>query len=289
MAGHPGPPLGHDRPGRDQPALHAYPALGNRQLGALRRSDIQGWVKDLSRALAPGSVELIYRWVSTIFKAAVGDRLIASSPCVGINVPKRNDAEVVPLNVSEVEAMAAAVPERYPDLIVFAAGMGLRQGECFGLTADRVDFLRRQVGVDRQLISASGAFPEFKPPKSKAGFGTVPLPDVVGTALAAHLARYRPGRFGLVFTSGTGNPLRRNTACHMWHAPAPGPGCRPGPPSTTGGTSTPPCSSTGDAPSRRSSAASATSRPWRPSTPTATYGPTATTRPATPSTTSSRA
>ena len=37
--------------------------------------------------LAPGWVELIYRWVSTLFKAAVGDRLIASSPCVGINVP----------------------------------------------------------------------------------------------------------------------------------------------------------------------------------------------------------
>ena len=160
--------------------------------------------------------------MSTIFKAAVGARLIASSPCVGINVPKRNDAEVVPLSVSEVEAMAAAVADRYRALIVFVAGMGLRQGECFGLTVDRVDFLRRQVRVDRQLVSALRGVPEFGPPKSKAGFRTVPMPDVVGTALAAHLARYRPGRFGLVFTSGTGNPLRRNTACHMWHRARPG-------------------------------------------------------------------
>lgn len=64
--------------------------------------------------LAPGSVELTYRWVATIFKAAVGDRLLAASPCIGIALPKGNDAEVVPLSVSEVEAMVAAVPRQVP-------------------------------------------------------------------------------------------------------------------------------------------------------------------------------
>jgi integrase len=201
--------------------LHAYPTLGQRQIGALRRSDIQAWVKDQSRVLAPNSVELVYRWVSTIFKAAVGDRLIASSPCVGITLPKGNDAEVVPLSVSEVEAMVAAVPDRYRAPIVFAAGMGLRQGECFGLTVDRVDFLRRRVRVDRQLLAAPWGVPEFGPPKSKAGFRTVPMPDVVGAALAAHLARYRPGQYGLVFTSRAGNPLRRSTAGDMWRRARP--------------------------------------------------------------------
>ncbi len=43
------------------------------------------------------------------------------------------------------------------------------------------------------------------------------MPEVVGSALAAHLARYRPGSYGLVFTSRTGNPLRRNTAGEMWY------------------------------------------------------------------------
>lgn len=179
--------------------------------------NVQAWVKDLTAVLAPGSVELAYRWVSSIFKAAVGDRLIAASPCINITLPKRNDAEVVPLTVSEVEAMAEAVPDRYRALIVFAAGMGLRQGECFGLTVDRVDFLRRHVRVDRQLVGALYGVPEFGPPKSKAGFRTVPMPEVVSSALAAHLTRYRPGQNGLVFTSRTGNPLRRNTAGEMWH------------------------------------------------------------------------
>jgi hypothetical protein len=98
--------------------------------------------------------------------------------------------------------------------------MGLRQGECFGLTVDRVDFLRRTVRVDRQLVSARGGVPEFGPPKSKAGFRTVPIPDVVGSTLAEHLARYGPGPSGLVFVNTLGQPLRRNTAGSMWHRAA---------------------------------------------------------------------
>ena len=200
--------------------LHAYPRLGHRPLGAIRRSEIQAWVKDRSSELAPGSAEVVYRWVSTTFKGAVGDRLIASSPCVRIALPKRADTEVVPLSVGEVKLLAAEVPERYRALIVFAAGTGLRQGECFGLTIDRVDFLRRHVRVDRQLIAARAGVPEFGPPKSKAGFRTVPMPEVVGSALAAHLARHGPGQSGLVFTNTHVKPLRRNTAGQMWHTAA---------------------------------------------------------------------
>lgn len=82
--------------------LHAYPALGQRPIGTILRSEIQAWVKSLSGALTPGSVEVLYRWVSTIFKAAVGDRLIAASPCVRVALPKRTSSKVVPLGVVDV-------------------------------------------------------------------------------------------------------------------------------------------------------------------------------------------
>jgi hypothetical protein len=47
----------------------------------------------LSEKLAPGSVEFVYRWVATIFKAAVGDRLIAASPCIRIALPNKLDTQ----------------------------------------------------------------------------------------------------------------------------------------------------------------------------------------------------
>jgi len=200
--------------------LHAYPVLGHRTLGSIRRSEIQAWVRGRSDVLAPGSVEVVYRWVAAIFKAAVGDQLIAASPCNRIALPKRADGDVFPLTVEQVATMAEACPDRYRALIVLAAGTGLRQGECFGLSVDRVDFLHRQLRVDRQLVGARAGVPEFGPPKSKAGFRTVPLPDVVGDALAEHLGRYRSGRADLVFTNTAGSPLRRSPAGEMWHRAA---------------------------------------------------------------------
>ncbi len=156
--------------------LHAYPFLGRRPLGSIRRSEVQAWVKNRSEVLAPGSVEIVYRWVAAIFKSAVSDQLIGASPCNRIALPKREDGEVLPLTAVQIGQLVDACPERYRALIVLAAGTGLRQGECFGLSVDRIDFLHRQVRVNRQLVGTKGGVPEFGPSKSKAGFRTVPLP-----------------------------------------------------------------------------------------------------------------
>jgi len=199
---------------------HAYPTLGRRPIGAVRRSEIQAWVRGLSEVLSPGSVEVTYRWVATIFKAAVGDRVIPVSPCDRIALPKRAPKRVVPLDVAEVERLTEAVPERYRALILFAAGTGLRQGECFGLSVDRVDFLRRQVTVDRQILGAVAGVPTFGPPKTQASYRTVPLPQTVVDALAAHLARFRPGPHGLIFTNTHQAPLRRSAFGETWHRAA---------------------------------------------------------------------
>ena len=121
----------------------------------------------------------------TVFAAAVDDRLIGHSPCVKISLPKRDDTEVEPLRVEEVEALAGALPHRYRAIVMFAAGMGLRQGECLGLTVDRVDFLRRQVRVDRQMPAVSNGEPVFGPPKTRASVRTVPMPSVITDLLAA--------------------------------------------------------------------------------------------------------
>ncbi len=49
------------------------------------------WVNKLSEKMAPGSVGLVYRWVASSFTAAVGDRMIAASPCIRIALPKKLD------------------------------------------------------------------------------------------------------------------------------------------------------------------------------------------------------
>lgn len=208
---------------------HVYPVLGDRPLGAVRRSEVQAWVKGLSQTLAPTTVELIYRYLSAIFKAAVGDRIISVSPCVDITLPKQERRQVTPMTVEQVEAILAAIPGRYRALVVLAAGSGLRQGETFGLTVDRVDFLRRTVIVDRQLVlPPTGAEPVLGPLKTEASYRTVPVPALVTDALASHLAEYGSGPDSLVFSNPSGGAIRRTRFSDVWRPVAAAAGLEPG-------------------------------------------------------------
>jgi len=199
---------------------HVYPTLGERPIGSVRPSEVQAWVRSRTEVLAPATVELAYRYVSAIFKAAVSDRLIAASPCVGVKLPKVERSQVEPLTVEQVAAVAEALPDRYRALVTLGAGTGLRQGEAFGVTVDRVDFLRRSLRVDRQLVLMPGGGPVFAPPKTEASRRTVPLPQVVVEALSAHLATYGSGPDGLVFTSSEGCPIRRTRWSDTWRPAA---------------------------------------------------------------------
>jgi integrase len=206
----------------------AYPVLGDRPLASIRPSDIQAWVKRLTEQLAPSTVGVVHGIVSGIFRAAVRDRVIAHNPCDGTRLPKVTKSRVEPLATETVLALADAVPDRYRALVILAAGSGMRQGECFGLTVDRIDFLRRIVRVDRQLISVAGRTPYLAPPKTPASVRSIPLPTVVVDALAAHLAKYPPVQGDLMFTTHAGQPIRRTTFGSLWRAAVNGAGAPAG-------------------------------------------------------------
>lgn len=190
------------------------PRFGPMPLRSLRPSMVQAWVGEMAASgLAPSTVESYFRVLAAVMIAARRDRLIHDSPTDGVTLPRaeHNGAALVPLSVEQVQAIADNVPGHYRSLVLTSAGLGLRQGEACGLTVDRVDFLRRQVRIDRQLISPSGPGPvRFGPTKTPSSNRVIPLPDSVGEALAVHLERFGAGPDGLVFTSATGAPLRRS-------------------------------------------------------------------------------
>jgi integrase len=192
---------------------HAYPTLGDRSLSSILPSDIQAWIKGLT--LAPATVGVVHGIVSTIMKTAIRDRRIVANPCEGTKLPKKERTQIEPLTTEQVSAVRSALPVELQALVTLAAGTGMRQGECFGLTVDRVKFLERTVRVDRQLVTVSGQAPDFGPPKTDASDRTIPLPQVVVDALAAHLAAYPAGDDGLIFTM-SGKPIGRSAFGHRW-------------------------------------------------------------------------
>jgi integrase len=107
------------------------------------------------------------------------------------------------------------MPDSLRALVTLAAGTGMRQGECFGLTVDRIDFLRRTVTVDRQLVTMPRQEPFLAPPKTAASVRTLPLPRVVVDALAALLAAFPATSHGYAFTLH-GGPVTRSAFGHLW-------------------------------------------------------------------------
>jgi integrase len=193
--------------------LHVYPSFGHRALSSVRRSEIQGWVAGLT--VAPATARQAYALTRTIFRAAVEDRLIAESPCRRIALPELSDEKVVPL-VEQVQLIVAASPEDLRALIVLGAATGLRSGELLGLTVDRVDFLRRTVAVEQQLVYIVGQTPFLGPPKTRASRRIVPTPEFALHALAAHLTAFPPGDRGFVFQRAGGGPILRTTLNGRW-------------------------------------------------------------------------
>jgi integrase len=194
--------------------LHAYPMIGSRPLASLRPSDIQGLVTERLTALSAGSTILLYRYVASILKDAERDFVIGRSPCVGIKLPRITSEEIVPPTIEQVEAIADGIKDRYRGTVIVAAGAGLRLGEVLGLHVDRIDFLRRQIRVDQQLITLAGP-PVLGPPKTPASVRTVPVADVVLTELSEHIRQFPPVD-GFVFTTTNGRPIRRSTFGPAW-------------------------------------------------------------------------
>jgi integrase len=187
--------------------LHILPALGARPLSSLRRAHIEGWAAGLD--LAPATVHTMHATLSSLLEAAVEDGRIVRNPAAGARLPRVEVVPLVPLTAEEVRALAAGITERLRAALLLAAGTGLRQGELFGLTVDRVDFMRRELRVDRQLWSPKTGPSVFAPPKSKNSYRSVALSPLVVDALAAHLAAFGPGQHGVLFHRDGGEPYGR--------------------------------------------------------------------------------
>lgn len=116
--------------------LHAYPTIGDLPLRAVRPSNVQAMAKRLSGTLAPSTVRLVLKIVSMAFTAAVNDKLIAESPCVGVKTPKPTKTRVQPITLEQLDILRDTVPEELRALIVLVAATGPRPSESWGITRE---------------------------------------------------------------------------------------------------------------------------------------------------------
>lgn len=195
--------------------LHAYPVIGDKSMAAIRRADVQAVVNRAQANLAPTTVEVMYGFVASVFKSAVLDRVVNTTPCVEINLPQVVQKKVVPLVIPQVSQLRSQIPDRFRAAVTVAAASGLRQGELFGLTVDRLEGPCDNVVlvVDRQRGPRAGT---WAPLKTEASDRRVALGLLASRALWRHLSQYREGKYGHVFSTHRRSEISRSTAGDLW-------------------------------------------------------------------------
>lgn len=189
-------------------ARYVLPALGHMRLGDIDHTTVQAWIARLSASgLAPATVAKAGQLVGKVMSAAVTARLIASSPCEGVRLPRIERQEMRFLTPAEVASLADAIDGRFRAAVLLGSYGGLRVGELFGLKAGRVDLLRAKVDVAEIMVEVSGHL-HVGPPKTRAGRRVVPIPRVAVDALDEHLRAYPSKPCEPIFTAPEGGPVR---------------------------------------------------------------------------------
>jgi integrase len=192
---------------------HIAPAFAHRQLGSLRRGEIQAWVNRLP--VAPRTAGTVLAVLQSCLKAAVLDDLIVKSPAVGVRPPRAPRRQLIVPTPEEVAALTDAMYGPYRVAVRLGAEAGLREGEILGLRVEDLDLLGRRVNVFRQAQTLGGGVQLDLPLKSEAAYRSVPLAPQTTEAVALHLTAH-PVRGGLVVTTSAGTPVRRQVFLDAW-------------------------------------------------------------------------
>lgn len=145
--------------------------------------------------------------LTAILDAAADDKLIAANPCKAstVKAPAIPKGRVLPWTTELVAEIIDAHPERYQAAAILGAGLGIRQGEAFGLALGDVDWLRKVVHIRRQVKIVSNTLVFGAPKGDKVR--DIPLPESVAMALAGHLEQHPAQAVSLPWQSPDGDPV----------------------------------------------------------------------------------
>lgn len=189
---------------------HAKAFFDDMPVGQVRTHHLQAFVTSLD--LEPNSVRTIWRPVRQTVRAAHLDGIIGRDPCPRVKLPRVTNDELVVPTVEEVAELFTTADDDFAVAVVLGAGLGLRAAEACGLTADRVNFLRREVRVDRQW---HGVLDRLEPVKYAASARTIPASAAVLDRLAVHIEQHGTGEHGVLLHDER-RPMKGNRFGYRW-------------------------------------------------------------------------
>lgn len=186
--------------------LHVYPVLGSTYLRHVTPAALRNWLHGLRLASA-SSQRSVFSNVSTILTAAVEDGRIRTNPARArsVRAPALERRTVVPWKTTTVVAVREALPSKYKLVLDIGVGLGLRQGEIFGLSPDDIDHDKGFVHIQRQVKLLSDGTLIFGLPKN-GKTRIVPLSATLGALLVDYQEQHPAAVVNLPWSKAGGRP-----------------------------------------------------------------------------------
>ncbi len=165
---------------------HIVAGLGATVVGELTTADVERWSGDL-KAAVPSTAAKAYRLLRQIMNSAVEDRMRTDNPCRIKAGGREPESDRPSVSVSEVAALAAAMPANLQLAVLLACWTSLRRGEILGLRRRDIDVGAGTVTIRRTKVVTVRNNVVVKEPSSPAGPRTLHIPGHVLAWLEDHL------------------------------------------------------------------------------------------------------
>lgn len=131
----------------------------------------------------------VYNILNAMFKYAIHNRIITFNPCEGVNLPKTKTKDIRVLTIKEQkEILLHSQGRLHENLISVALGSGARSGELRALTWDDIDFVNREIRINKTLVHIKDSCTKkycfkYQTPKTQNGTRIIPMQESVYQAL----------------------------------------------------------------------------------------------------------
>lgn len=176
-----------------------------------------------TQQLSTNTVNHYHKFLSTLFRSAVKQGLIADNPCQRADPPRPGDHEPVYLDEEQAAKMIEALekePMQYRIMIFLLLDSGMRRGELLGLEWKDIDFEKFTVSIRRNSVYLPGKGIFAETPKTQKSIRTIKLPEESMDMLRQYRAwqlqeRLRLGdqwkEYDRLFTKWNGMPMHPST------------------------------------------------------------------------------
>lgn len=183
--------------------VHVQPRWGHLPLTAVRHSEIQAWVAELSERRSPTIVRGAHNCLSQILDMAVRDGVLKQNAANNITLPKKQPATKVYLTIEQLATLAGECT-RNSELVWLLGTSGLRFGEAAALRPMDLDTERNRIHITRNAVTV-GADSIIGTPKTNTQ-RTVAVAQHVMDMLTQKAAGLPAD--GLLWARADGTPMR---------------------------------------------------------------------------------